>query len=182
MRRESSYPMSLKALMLMALCVMTTHTAQAVVVNFPDPGLEAAVRDAINKPTGDILDTDLVGTGFTKLSANKRGITDLKGLERCTDLTTLGLGGNQISDISPLAGLTNLRVLHLSTNQISEIGPLAGLINLMNLYLDKNEVSDLSPLAGLTNLQWLYLYTNRVSDLSPLAALTNLTKSMTSVR
>ena len=58
MRRESNYPMLLKALMLMALCVMTTPTAQAEVVNFPDKNLEAAIRRAIHKPTGDILDTE----------------------------------------------------------------------------------------------------------------------------
>ena len=34
-----------------------------------DHNLEAAIRDAINKPMGDIYDTDLVGTGFTYLMA-----------------------------------------------------------------------------------------------------------------
>ena len=43
-----------------------TVDAQTV-VTFPDPNLEAAIRDAINKPTGEIYDTDLVG--LTSLTA-----------------------------------------------------------------------------------------------------------------
>lgn len=33
----------------------------AGVVTFPDPGLEAAIREATGKPTGDIHDTDVIG-------------------------------------------------------------------------------------------------------------------------
>ena len=36
-------------------------------VTFPDPGLESAIRDATDKPTGDILRSDLVG--LTELTA-----------------------------------------------------------------------------------------------------------------
>ena len=37
---------------------VTSIPALAGVVDFSDPGLEAAIREAISKPTGDILDTD----------------------------------------------------------------------------------------------------------------------------
>ena len=70
------------------------HVANAAVVTFPDPGLDAAVRAAISKPTGDILDTDLVGTGFIQLNAFSRSISNLTGLEYCTDLTSLNLSSN----------------------------------------------------------------------------------------
>ena len=33
--------------------------AQDIVVTFPDPNLEAAIREAIGKPSGEIYDTDL---------------------------------------------------------------------------------------------------------------------------
>ena len=46
---------------------------------FPDPNLEAAIRDEIGKPTGNIYQSDLVG--ITDLNARDRGITDLTGLE-----------------------------------------------------------------------------------------------------
>ena len=69
-------------------------------VTFPDPNLEAAIREALNKQEGAITDGDLAG--LTELDASERGIIDLTGIEYCTNLQTLTLRGNQISDISPL--------------------------------------------------------------------------------
>ena len=47
-------------LMLSLLVVAVSVPSLADVVSFPDPGLEAAIRDALAKPTGNVLDTDLV--------------------------------------------------------------------------------------------------------------------------
>ncbi len=55
----------------------------------PDLNLEAAIREAIGKSEGSIFASDL--EGLTTLDASKRGITDLAGLERCTNLTVLWL-------------------------------------------------------------------------------------------
>lgn len=142
--------------------------AQAEVVVFPDAKLEAAVRRAIKKPTGDILKTDLVETVFTRLRAGEAGITDLTGLEYCTDLSELFLYNNQITDISPLAGLTNLRSLKLDVNRISDISAFAGLTNLQSLTLCANQIYDISALANLTSLQRLFLESNPISDISVL--------------
>ena len=64
--------------MAIVLCVIVATVSvptSAVIVNFPDPGLEAAIRSAIGKPTGDIHDTDLIG--LTSLDADNRGIVNL---------------------------------------------------------------------------------------------------------
>jgi PKD repeat protein/sporulation protein YlmC with PRC-barrel domain len=151
---------------------VTTVKADSV-VTFPDPNLEAAIRQTIGKPSGDILRSDLAYLpGMLDLSG--RGISNLAGLEYCTNLGWLGLRSNQISDLSPLAGLTNLSYLWLDSNQISALSPLAGLANLRQLGLSSNQISDLSPLAGLTNLSYLWLDSNQISALSPLAGLANL--------
>ena len=92
---------------------------------FPDPNLDALVRMAIDKPEGAILPSEL--EGLTSLEAPERGITDLSGLEYCTNLTDLNLWDNRIRDISPLASLTNLTELWLYDNQISDISPLIDL-------------------------------------------------------
>ncbi len=120
------------------------------VVNFPDSGLEAAVRAEINKPTGDITTTDL--TGMTSLAAAGYAITNLEGLQYCTNLTLLELDSNNISDISQLAGLTQLTQLYLGVNQISNLSPLTGLINLTYLSLYSNNISDISPLVDNTGI------------------------------
>jgi len=139
-------------------------------VVFPDENLEAVIRDALDKPEGDITPAELAEP--TMLSARYQGITDLSGIEYCTNLTWLELSRNQIRDVSPLASLTNLTMLQLNSmgfpNQIDDISPLSSLTNLTYLSLRSNEISDISPLASLTNLQWVSLYNNQISDISPL--------------
>ena len=90
-----------------------------------DPNLEAAIRDAISKPAGDILDSDLLG--LATLNASGRGIANISGIEYCVNLTWLYLSENQIVDVSPLAGLTRLTELWLYNNQIVDVSPLAAL-------------------------------------------------------
>ena len=170
------------------------RVAPPVVVDFPDPNLEAAIREAIDKPDGDILTSDL--DGLTVLLAEEAGIADLTGLEFATslvdlrlrnneisDLTplqeltglwTLYLDGNSISDLSPLQGLTGLRTLRATNNSISDLTPLQGLTELSFLGVNGNEISDLTPLQGLTELSSLSLFTNEISDLTPLRELTGL--------
>jgi internalin A len=174
---------------------LVSVTVLAVVVNFPDPGLEAAIREAIGKPTGDIYDTDLVG--LTTLDANSCGVSNLEGMQHCVDLTELYLWDNQIVSISALAGLTDLtglalginRIVNISSlssltnltwlnlwdNQILDISPLSSLINLTWLGLGNNQIVDISPLSSLTSLTWLYMRYNQIVDISPLSSLTSLT-------
>jgi len=151
---------------------MTFTTTTGEVVTFPDPNLEAAIRDAIGKPEGDIYQSDL--EGLTELHASVRGIADLTGLEYCTNLSRLHLYRNQISDISPLSGLTNLQRLWLDENEISDISPITGLTNIQVLFLGKNRISDISSLSNFTELWWLDLRDNKVDNLSSLSSLTSL--------
>ncbi|MBN2099408.1 MAG: leucine-rich repeat domain-containing protein [Dehalococcoidia bacterium] len=142
-------------------------------ITFPDPGLEAAIREAIQKPTGQLYDSDVQALSW--LDARARGVTDLSGLEYCSGLTGLELRDNDIVDISPIAGLIGLQRLYLFGCQMTDLAPLAGLSNLTRLGLDQNyAINDVSPLAGLTKLEYLGLGDNLISDVSPLAGLTNL--------
>ena len=143
------------------------------VVNFPDTNLQAAIRDKINKPTGDIHQSDL--ENINGLLANYKNIGNLTGLEYCINLQVLDLSSNQIQDISLLAYLKNLDLLNLDSNNINDISPLASLTNLVDLFLSSNQIKDISPLASLTNLDDLHLLSNQINDISPLLSLTNLT-------
>jgi internalin A len=159
---------------------------QAQVVTFPDPNLEAAVRDALQifAPTS-IYRTNLSSASFTNFSANGRGIVDLTGLQYATNLTSLQLEGSYgqsgLSDISVLANFRKLTLLDLAYNRVTNGSPVAGLTNLT--YLDfgwnrdatDNAISDISFLANLRRLQWLSLFYLRINDLGPVAGLTALT-------
>ena len=96
------------------------------------------------------------------LDLQSNGIRDLShiGLDRLTNLTSLGLWNNYITDVSALAGLTNLAFLTLGRNHISDISPLSGLTNLWSLWLDGNQISDISVLHSMDNLQHLSIQGN----------------------
>jgi len=182
----------------LTIVTLTRRQSGPVVVTFPDPKLDAAVRKAINKPTGDIMTTDLVGVGLAELRVCHEGIQDLSGLECCTDLTDLDLDSNALAqpgllergakrlgitlhldpvvNLWPLKKLTNLTRLDLSADRISDVSALSGLTNLTTLDLRYNNISDVSALSGLTKLMKLELSGNNISDVSTLSALTNLTR------
>ena len=94
------------------------------VVLIPDTSLDAAIREAIGKLTGNLTESDLVS--LDSLAADTKGIVSLSGIEHCLSLTYLQLGGNQIVAISPLSGLMRLTNLDLEDNQISDMSPLVG--------------------------------------------------------
>ena len=163
-RMKKTTVISIMAVLSLLICFVPT--AEAVDVDIPDPGLEAAIRAALGKPTGTITDTDL--EGLSSLHAHGRGITDLSGLEYCVNLSDLDLHSNNISDISALSGLTNLTELMLWDTNISDVSALSGLTNLTQLLLGFNNISDISALSGLTNLNYLWLWDNNISDIQPL--------------
>ncbi|MFC2095541.1 leucine-rich repeat domain-containing protein [Candidatus Bipolaricaulota bacterium] len=161
-------------LTLSLLAVAVSVPGLADVVTFPDPEFEAAIRSTIEKPTGEILDSDLIG--LSSLLAIQRGIVNLEGIQYCVDLETLKLYKNKIVDISPLTGLIKLSELWLYDNDIVDISPLSGLANLTTLWLTHNQIRDISPLTGLIKLSELWLSSNyQIRDISPLSGLTKLT-------
>ena len=167
---------------IICIVVFSVDTARAVVVDFPDSNLEAAVSSNLKIPIGYITDTDMLSL-IRLAPMDSQIISNIQGLEYATNLTDLRLGSYlcgatviyPISDLSPLAGLTNLTSLYLWGNEISDISPLSDLTNLTNLHLSGSSISNLSPLSGLTNLTYLGLDSNSINDLSPLSGLTNLT-------
>lgn len=124
------------------LAVSPGGKASAAIVHIPDPGLEAAIRDALGKPTGPITDTDLEGLVF--FGANCYDVEDLTGLEYCVNMEHLSLRYNSISDLGPLSALTSLVSLDLEGNDISDIQPLLdnpGLGLADEVFLHKNPLS-----------------------------------------
>jgi len=141
-------------------------------IHFPDQNLQAAIREAVGKPTGDIYEADV--ENLTSLYAPERGIVTLTGLEHATSLTHLYLDSNNISDLSPLANLSSLTDLYLGWNEISDMPQLGNLTSLTSLRLDSNNISDISPLANLSSLTDLYLGANKIGNISRLANSTSL--------
>mmetsp|Transcript_46192 Transcript_46192/g.90974 ORF Transcript_46192/g.90974 Transcript_46192/m.90974 type:complete len:1578 (-) Transcript_46192:107-4840(-) len=86
---------------------------------------------------------------LTYLNLHANNIRQIKGLNDCTNLTTLILCFNSIQKIEGLSALTQLRHLDLSYNSIKRASGLEGLANLKVLDLSHNSihtVKDLRPL------------------------------------
>ena len=183
-----------------APAVIVEEIVQEIVIAAPDPllfvdpNLEAAIREAIAKPTDPIFPADV--TELTTLDARNRDISNLGGIDQLIALESLQLNSNQIADVSPLADLGRLTTLHLNRNNITNINPLgeidplselqvagnqieditvlARLKSFTKLALNDNQISDLTPIADLAELESLQLNNNLISDLAPLAGLTGL--------
>ena len=156
---------------------MSTDTASTSMVTFADPALEAMVRDAMDKPSGDITvaeakavaSLDLAYAEWQKYVSEKEPIRSIAGLEHFTNLESLDLSGNAITDLTPLSALTSLKALVLSGCAAEDYTPLASLTNLRVLVLKHSTIADLSPLLTLTNLKCLYLDGSQIQNYFPLA-------------
>lgn len=139
----------------------------SAVIAFADPGLEAAVREALEQPTDPLRQNALLV--LEELIASSRGIVDLSGIEHLHNLAFLNLAKNRIADIAPLAELTQLQYLVLDHNQIADLTPLSDLELLEILLLDANKIEDLGPLLPLAEngrLERIDLAENPLSTLS----------------
>lgn len=190
MKREMGILVSLfLALMMLGILLVPVYATGNKIVNFTDSTLENIIRWTIGKPTGDIYNSDLAK--ITQLVASDTGVSNLSGLEYCTNLENLYLQRNYVTDLSPIVGLSKLRAITLTYSygspdftllsklssleylslqgcNVSDISFLGKLNKLQTLWLGMNTISDISPLTKLTRLQYLSLYFNYISDISPL--------------
>jgi formylglycine-generating enzyme required for sulfatase activity len=166
---------SLRRIVLLVLASFAVSTfAQEVFI--PDPGLNNAIRETLQKPVGPLTPQDLLG--LTNLSALSRNITNLQGLEAARNLSQLLLDDNHITDVSfpqLLTNMTSLSVLDLSENPITNLTLPGGLTNLARFRVDNGRLAQLTlPAAGLTRLTNLSLGFNQLSSLTLPADMTNL--------
>jgi hypothetical protein len=149
------------------------QTAQAGI--FPDQNLEAVIKEILKKKQIDkpeIEEADLKTIFF--LEAEKKGIKDLTGLEKCTNLASVKLPGNEIESIQPLADLKNIQTLTLSGNKIVDLAPLGGLVKLQLIDVADNQIEKLDALAGLDNLRTFWAANNKIVSLEPLTKLSKV--------
>jgi len=62
--------------------------------------IEDAIRESIKKPEGELTKADY--EKVTKLMFYNKPLTDLKGLEKLTQLEGLSLGSNKLTDVKGL--------------------------------------------------------------------------------
>ncbi len=139
-----------------------------------NPIVEKAIRKHLKKLKGELTEADL--EKVTKLlSYGVSPLTDVKSLEKLTQLTYLDLSNNQLTDVKGLKKLTQLTRLRLQDNQLTDVRGLKKLTRLEGLLLDSNKLTDVTALEKLTNLKRLQLSNNQLTDVKGLEKLTQLT-------
>ena len=99
--------------------------------------IEAAIRKAAKKPTGELTKADL--EKVTRLSFSGKKLTEVpKGLEKLTQLRVLHLDRNQLTYVKGLEKLTQLTRLYLTLNQLTDVKGLEKLTKLERLVLMYN--------------------------------------------
>ena len=99
--------------------------------------IEAAIRKAAKKPTGELTKADL--EKVTELDIRYKQLTSVTGLGKLTQLTFLELRGNQLTNVKGLEKLTQLTRLNLYDNRLTELPKgLEKLTQLEHLNLKRN--------------------------------------------
>jgi hypothetical protein len=160
------------ALTLLILANVATST-RAQEVSIPDPGLNAAIHEALQIPDGPLTEPDLLS--LVVLHARSGNISNLQGLEVAQDLALLDLQSNQLSSTSLPAGLTRLGFLDVSANQLTSLTVPTDMTNLNFLFITHNQLTILTLPAGLDHLRYLDLTGNQLTSLTLPSDLTNLT-------
>ena len=158
-------------------------------LSFSDVDLEAAIRQAINKPTGTLYDTDVATLKY--LTLQNPAIGSLEGIEQCQALLQLNLVGLPITDFSPVSLLTNLyrlsiadvslpdlsflpsqlRSINLRNTGTDDLHSLSGVTGLTSFRMDDDAITSLSGLESLPNLISIYVINCPLSDISAVASM-----------
>src|SRR5690349_7598116 len=136
-------------------------------VSIPDPALNAAVRNALQKPAGPLTEQDMLS--LTNLDAHQRNVRRIDGLEAAHNLVSLHLQINVLTNVTIPDTLTKLGYLDLSVNGLTNCVIPAALTNLESLILEGNSLPELVLPATLTRLRHLDLEINQLSSFETLS-------------
>jgi hypothetical protein len=105
------------------------------------------IREHLGKPTGELTKADYEKVKGLYLSF--KGLTNVKGLEKLTQLTFLDLEHNQLTNVNGLEKLTKLEHLNLEHNQLTDVKGLEKLTQLTELILFGNPALTKAQIAEL---------------------------------
>src|SRR5215475_8819241 len=127
-------------------------------VSIPDPGLNAAIRGALQKPTGPLTQADMLS--LTNLIAHQCNISNLQGLETALNLDSLDLQSNHLAQLTLPSTLTKLATVDISFNPLRNCTFPNGLTNLNRVLLKSCLLTNLTLPANLVSLVELNLARN----------------------
>ena len=165
-------------------------TSEPAVAVFTDAMLEAKVREAMGKLTGDItieeakaiLKLDLSNESFDEMTSQNGGIRDISDLKYFTYLEELNISFNDISDFTPLAELKSIKTLWFTGVCPNDLSVLKGLTNMTCLIFDwtcdedqrQNGNISLDFMSDMKDLEIFSASGGGIKDISALSGLTKI--------
>jgi hypothetical protein len=131
-------------------------------VPFVDPNFEAAVRNQLNIPVGQIITVGDVES-VTELHLYSSGISNLSGIEYFVALTDLYAGDNQLTGLN-LSNNTVLKWLDIWNNQLTALN-VSSNTALVHLNADSNRLTTLD-VSNNPALENLYIVDNHLAALN----------------
>jgi hypothetical protein len=129
-------------------------------IDFPDPNFEEAVRLIIEKPIGEITQSDVAE--IVRLHLYGRSIISLSGIEYFTALTELLVYNNELTELD-VSKNNLLTVLNVADNQLVKIDVNDNsLLEYLNCYNNQLSGIDLSKNA---KLEYLECSSNQLTEL-----------------
>ena len=129
--------------------------------------IEAAIREAAKKPTGELTKADYekikslkITVGFDSIWFPDPPLIHATDLEKLTQLKILDLSSNQLIDLKGLENLAQVKTLNLCFNQLVDVKGLENLMQLKTLSLWNNQLTNVKELEKLTRLEFLDLKDN----------------------
>ncbi|MCK9569873.1 phage tail protein [Candidatus Pacearchaeota archaeon] len=148
------------------------------IVEFPDTALASIIAAKLGVAPDEIT-SELCETILTLIEEDgteNAGISDLTGMEYCTNLFYLSMPHNQVSDLSPLEGLTKLGIINLGWNKLTtlsglpDLPPLGAYMGLNLLGFNNNLLTDISQIVDSAGeheaLLVVYVQHNLISDIT----------------
>ncbi|ECJ9746425.1 hypothetical protein FQR52_07730, partial [Listeria monocytogenes] len=136
----------------------STNEVETLSTIFPDSAFATYIASILHISVDDNVTQQQFDT-INSIRAGSAGISDLTGISRLTNLTSISLPNNSISTIDDLKGLTKLTSIILNNNQITTIDGLENLKALTELEVMDNQLKSIS-LSNLTSLQRANFYKN----------------------
>jgi uncharacterized repeat protein (TIGR02543 family) len=172
--------------------------ADADVVSFPDANLKQALVDAGVDTSGDgnITQGEMAAVSGA-LYLDRKGLTDISGLQFAQNITTLSINLNKVTDLQCLGSLPKLNTIYAYGNKIIDLSKIPVFQAIKYIDIAGNPFADftgmpsipgleklrigynfpefsLNGLPGLSGLKELTIESVSVNDLSPLSNVPNL--------
>lgn len=149
---------------------------EPTIVQFEDPVMEQLVRNTIQKPQGEITDTDCEAvTSLNSYQLRADGMSydeyaniklhSLGDLQFFPNLQSIYLyGQSEVTDFSELGNCTLLTTISVQNCQLESVDQIIMHKNLQSLDVSGNPISDVSKLADLEQLYYLRFDASQTKD------------------